>query len=275
MKNWIFCAVFLSVLSCKKENTTSNSQQKDSAKAVAETIKNDSSAKSQQIKEEIFNFETELCQNKGHFDANKYSKEELEGTFKLYFQMGGTMLSAPSVFNLNSLQKVRADKDKILAQLDKDFAETKKVLENLKVVKDPYWENLKTNKLQELKDEYEFKKTEIRAFSDPSVLMNHQLSRGCEQFAQALNSNDNKMVETWRKLREEMSKRNSDPQRIMNEFENRVNSADKNDYAIIDLITFGWGNCANDKISKDAPDENLYKKFESLFIKIDSQCDEP
>lgn len=274
MKNWIFCALFLSVLSCKKENTTSTSQQKDSAKVVTENIKTDSSA-THQIKEEIFNFGTELCENKGHFDANKYSKEELEGTFKLWFQMSGSMLSSPSVFNLNNLQKVRTEKDKILAQLDKDFVETKKVLENLKVVKDSYWENLRANKLQELKDEYEFKKTEILAFSDPSILMNHKLSKGCENYAKALNSNDTQMTETWRKLREEMSKRNSDPQRIMNEFESRLNSSDKNDYAIIDLITFGWGNCANDKIGKDLHDENMSKKFESLFIKIDSECDEP
>ncbi|WP_415329088.1 hypothetical protein [Chryseobacterium sp. MMS23-Vi53] len=275
MKNWIFCALFLSVLGCKKENTTSASQPKDSAKVFVKNIKADSSAAPQQIKEEIFNFETELCNNKGHFDANKYSKEELEGTFKLWFHMRGTMLSSPSVFNLNSLQKVRTEKDKILSQLDKDFSETKKILENLKVVKDPYWENLRTNKLQELKDEYELKKTEILAFSDPSILMNHKLSKGCENYAKALNSNNAYMVETWRKLREEMSKRNSDPQRIMSEFESHLNSSDKNDYATIDLITFGWGNCVNDKIGKDAADENMYKKFESLFIKIDSECDEP
>jgi hypothetical protein len=51
------------------------------------------------------------------------------------------------------------------------------------------------------------------------------------------------MVKEWRKLREEMSKKNSDPQRIRNEFESRLNSPDKKDYAILDLIVFGWGNC--------------------------------
>jgi len=83
------------------------------------------------------------------------------------------------------------------------------------------------------------------------------------------------MIEEWRKLREAMGKKNSDQQRIMNEFQERLNSPDQKDYAIVDLITFGWGNCANDGLKKAEHDERMYKKFNSLFIKIDSECDEP
>lgn len=274
MKNIISFIVLLSLLSCKKEKATSAQVQKDFS-AVHESIDKNSSAASKQVKEELFNFTTELCHNKGHFDANTYSREELEGTFKLWFEMAGSMLSTPSVFNLNSLQKARAEKDKILAQLDKDFSEKKKVLENLHVVKDPYWKNLKNSKLQELNEEYEFRRIELQAFSDPSVLVNHTFSKSCESYAKALNSTETQKTEMWRQLREEMSRKNSDSQRIMNEFESRLHSADKNDYAIIDLITFGWGNCANDKMTRNVNDENMYEKFKALFLKIDSECDEP
>lgn len=274
MKTALFPIVFLALFSCRKENMTSNTHQKDSTNIVSQSSK-DSSAVPLQHKEGIFHFTTELCNNKGHFDSSKYSKEELEGTYKLWFQMGGVLLNTPSVFNLSSLQKVRAEKDAILAQLDKDFARQKNMLENLKVVKDPYWENIKAQKLQELSDEYEFRKTEIMAFSEPSVLVNHKLSKGCENFAKALNSTDILMTEEWRKLREAMSKRNSDPQRIMNEFEERLYSSDKKDFATIDLITFGWGNCVNDHINKTLHDEKMTEKFNALFIKIDSECDEP
>lgn len=275
MKNTILSVLVLTFFSCKKENTTSNVHQTDSVKVVSEMNKKDSSTVSQQNKEEIFNFSTELCDNKGHFDSGKYSKEELEGTYKLWFQMGGVLLSTPSVFNLNSLQKVRTEKDEILAQLDKDFTNQKKVLENLKVVKDPYWENIKTQKLQELIDEYEFRKTEIQAFSDPSILINNKLSKSCQNFVKALTSNETQMIVEWKKLREEMSKRNGNPQRIMDEFEEHLNSPNKKDYAIIDLITFGWGNCANEGVKRIEHDEKMNDKFNSLFIKIDSECDEP
>lgn len=275
MKNVILAILVFTFFSCKKENTTLNIHQNDSAKVVSESIKKDSSTVSQQNKEEIFNFSSELCDNKGHFDSGKYSKEELEDTYKLWFQMGGVLLSTPSVFNLNSLQKVRTEKDEILTQLDKDFASQKKVLENLKVVKDPYWEHIKTQKLQELLDEYEFRKTEIQAFSNPSILINNRLSKGCENFIKALNSDETQMIEEWRKLREEMSKRNGNPKRIMDEFEEHLHSPDKKDYAIVDLITFGWGNCANEDVKRTEHDEKMNDKFNSLFIKIDSECDEP
>ncbi|KMQ67155.1 hypothetical protein ACM39_15385 [Chryseobacterium sp. FH2] len=274
MKNWLLFTLFLTVLSCKKENTISNIPQHDAVKDISDT-KKDSTAISPQTKEGIFNFTTELCDNKGHFDSYKYSKEELEGTYKLWFTMSGVLLSTPSVFNSNSLQKVRAEKDKILAKLDEDFTRQKKILENLKIVKDPYWENIKIQKIQELIDEYEFRKTEIQAFSNPSILLNHKLSKGCENFAKALNSNDAQMIEEWRKLRKEMSKRNGNPQRIMDEFEEHLNSPNKKDYAVIDLITFGWENCANDGLKRIEHDEKMYEKFNSLFIKIDSECDEP
>ncbi len=61
----------------------------------------------------------------------------------------------------------------------------------------------------------------------------------------------------------------------MNEFNNHLNSPDKRDYAIIDLITFGWGNCANDEIPNPLHDEKMSKEFENLFLKIDAECDEP
>jgi hypothetical protein len=271
----LYSILFLALFGCKKENANSNIQQKDSIKVVTENINKDSSAVSPQQKEEIFNFGTELCDNKGHFDANKYSREEIEGTYKLWFQFGGIQLSTPSVFNLNGLEKVRTEKNQILAKLDEDFANQKKVLENLKVVKDPYWENLKTQKQKELIDEYEFKKTEILAFSNPAILLNHKFSKNCDRFAKALNSDENQMTEEWRKLRQEMSKRNSDPKKIMNDFEEHLNSSNKKDFAIVDLITFGWGNCANDAIKRVEHDENMSKKFYSLFTKVDSECDEP
>ena len=54
-----------------------------------------------------------------------------------------------------------------------------------------------------------------------------------------------------------------------------ITPKDKRDYALIDLITFGWGNCANDKVQRVSHDEKMNNEFNALFIKIDSECDEP
>lgn len=274
MRNYIITFLFLSLFSCKKENPISkNIIQKDSSAITQSTAKD--SLKTQPSKPGIFNFQTELCENKGYFDENKYTKEELEGTYKLYFQLGSVSLSTPQVFKLEALQQVRMDRDQILEKLEQDFNEKKKLIENLKIVNTPYWQNIKKQTYQSLLQEYEMKKTEVMAFSDPSVLLNKKYSKNCERFIKALNSNDNEMVKEWRKLREEMSKKNSDPQRIRNEFESRLNSPDKKDYAILDLIVFGWGNCANEENSGPVHDEKMEKEYKALFIKIDADCDEP
>jgi hypothetical protein len=86
---------------------------------------------------------TELCDNKGHFDSSKYSREEIEGTYKLWFELSNSLLDTPSVFKPGSSGSER-DKDQILAKLDKDFAEKKRLFQNLKVVNKPYWQNVKS-----------------------------------------------------------------------------------------------------------------------------------
>ncbi|WP_052248369.1 hypothetical protein [Chryseobacterium taiwanense] len=272
MRIWISSLLLLAAIGCKKEAEISkNTTSKDS---VSMTESQTDSLKTTQNKP-VFNFVTELCDNKGQYDATKYSREEIEGTYKLWFEYSSLLLNKPSVFKPETLQEVRRDKDKILAKLEQDFTEKKKALENLKVVNDPYWQNIKAQKIQELALEYEFDKTEITAFSDPSVLLNSKFSKNCENFVRALNSDEDVMIEEWRKLRVQMSKKNGSPEKIMDEFENNLHAKNRNEYAIVDLITFGWGNCANNNIKRVEQDEKMTKAFNSLFIKIDSKCDEP
>ncbi|REC62660.1 hypothetical protein DRF65_09445 [Chryseobacterium pennae] len=263
----IFLLVFLS---CKKEKQpTSSTEPADSAQALSQKA---DTLTAVQPKQEVFQFVTELCDNKGYFDSNKYSKEEIKGTYKLWFELSGSLLDSPFVHNLKDLTEVRNNKDKILAKLDKDFAERKAQIQNLKVVNTPYWQDIKKKTYEELVQTYEKLKTQTLAYSDPSVLLKNDK---CKNFSKALNSTDDQMFAEWKKLREEMSKTNGNPQRIMDEFNEQLGSSDNRDYALLDLITFGWGNCANDKIQRVSHDEKINNEFNALFIKIDSECDEP
>ncbi|MEY8761172.1 hypothetical protein [Chryseobacterium tongliaoense] len=272
MKVAITPLLFFIFLGCKKETHVANSLT-DSISYVKEAQK-DSLIKEQQD-QGFFVFDTELCTNKGYFDESKYTRDQLEATYKLYYKFGGILLSSPHVFKLTDLQEVRRDKDQILKKLEKEFKEKKKAIENLQIVNVPYWQDIKKQTLQALVQEYAAEKTQIIAYSDPSVLLKDKYSENCERFIKALNSNDTEMTEEWRKLREEMSKKNGDPQNVMNEFENRLNSPDRKDYAIMDLIVFGWGNCVNDDIQRPEHNTEMNKNFNSLFIKVDAECDEP
>lgn len=260
----------LAFLSCKKDKKPiSDTKHTDSTQIS--TPKADS-VTSVQPKQEIFQFVTELCENKGYFDSNKYSREEIEGTYKLWYELSGSLLDTPSAYSLKSLAELRNNKDKILAKLDKDFAARKTQILNLKVANTPYWQDIKKKTYEELVQTYEKYKTQIVAYSDPSVLLKNDQ---CKNFSKALNSTDDQMFAEWKKLREEINKNNGDPQRIMDEFNEQLNSSDNREYAIIDLITFGWGNCANSKIQRVSHDEKINNEFHALFIKIDAECDEP
>ncbi|MBP2617051.1 hypothetical protein [Chryseobacterium jejuense] len=260
----------LAFLSCKKDKQpTSNAKPTDSAQVSSK--KTDTLA-SDLPKQEVFQFVTELCDNKGYFDSNKYSKEEIEGTYKLWFELSGSLLDTQSVYNLKSLTEIRNNHDKILAKLDKDFTERKAQIQNLKVVNTPYWQDIKKKRYEELIQYYEKLKIEVQAYSNPAILLK---DNKCKTFSKALNSTDDQMFAEWRKLREEMSKTNGNPQHVMDEYNEQLNSTDNRDYAIIDLITFGWGNCANDKIQRVSHDEKMNNEFNALFIKVDSKCDEP
>ncbi|WP_261510052.1 hypothetical protein [Chryseobacterium paludis] len=273
MKIWILSFIFIVFLNCNKEAAEAKSIPKDSIQLIENTKKD--SIKTPENKPGIFTFTTELCNNTGYYDKTKYTKEELEGTYKLYFELNGLLLDSPHVFGLEALRETRRNKDQILQKLEKDFTEKKKLIENLKIVNIPYWQNMKRQKYQELLQYYERQKIQIMAYSDPSILLSTKTSQKCSRFVKALNSDDTQMVEVWRKLREEMSKRNGNPQEVMNEFENHLNSVDKKDYAIIDLIVFGWGNCVNNEIERPNYDEKMNDQFYALFIKMDSECDEP
>lgn len=267
----IITSIFLlAFLSCKKDKQpTANVKPIDSAQISSQKAAPLTTALP---KQELFQFVTELCDNKGYFDSNTYSREEIEGTYKLWFELGGSLLDTPFVHNLKDLTEVKNNQNKILAKLDKDFAERKAQIQNLKVVNTPYWQDIKKKSNEELIQSYEKLKIQIQAYSNPAVLLKNDK---CKNFSKALNSNDEQMFAEWRKLREEMSKTNGDPQRIMDEFNEQLSSSDNKDYAIIDLITFGWGNCANDKIQRVSHDEKMNNEFNALFIKIDSECDEP
>lgn len=272
MKKLIASTLLLSVLSCNKEKMVTDNNVNNDNLAKTEN-KPDTVAVS--IKLETFEFNNDLCDRKGQYNPALYTKEELDGTYKIWSGRSGISLDSPFVNDLGDLEEVRRDNAKILAKLDEDFEKSKRTLENLKVVKIPYWQDYKKTTAITLQQDYEKSKTQIESYINPSVLLSSKIGSKCTNFAKALNGTDDEIKAEWRKLRVAMSKKNSDPSSVMNDLENRMNSSRWKEYATIDLTSFGWGNCANDAITRTSQDENYEKKYDELFVKIEEECDEP
>ena len=133
----LFFLLILLLSSCKKEIPTNSISNKKNLRRETNsiTINKKDSVETKLIQKERFDFETELCSNKGYFDSNKYSREEIKDTYKLWFQSGGIAMSTPSVFKLADLYKVRSEKDLILKKSHPIDLLLKKYPENKESIK--------------------------------------------------------------------------------------------------------------------------------------------
>ncbi|MCU0354355.1 MAG: hypothetical protein MUD08_11565 [Cytophagales bacterium] len=209
---------------------------------------------------------TELCDNTGVYNPKQYTAEQLQNTYKLWFE-GVRLESVSMVFKPGDVAKVDVDK------LTKEYEEKKKKIAAMSVVDMPYWQNLKKQHLQELDTRYELEKLTAQAYTNPSVLLNTRYSKQGPGFAEALVSGDTAAVlAAWRNLAEKLKPNNG-----LGDYAWKVNSPDRLEHAKIDLVTFGWYNCANSQLPKAFlyTDGNLGDEFKKLFKKVESECDEP
>lgn len=217
----------------------------------------------------IFNWATESCENTGTFDPKKYSKEVLKNTYDLWFTFSGMNLETNA--NAYSIQEInKLDATKLFLEYI-----NKKALYNRKTVSTPFWDKLKTKRLQELEDEYLLKKITIEAYSDPTVLLNNKYSANCSEYVQALVSNDTiELLKAWRNLVEVQRSKNGYPEKVMEEYNKKYNSQDHLLYAQMELLTYGWFNCANHQIKRIEDSDNIENEFDKMFITVKKDCSE-
>ncbi|REC74467.1 hypothetical protein DRF60_17615 [Chryseobacterium elymi] len=225
----------------------------------------------------LYSYQTFNCDNKGYFDPRKYKKEEIDGVFKLLYTFSGVSFDNHTVFKLSDLEDIRKNKNTYLQQLDKQYQEKKNQLYNLKVINLPEWKKLHQETIRSFEGEYQLKKEELKAYSDPASLKNSKFYTTCKEYIDAVSSSDKqKMYAVWKNFVEAKSKDNADPQSVIDKFNAQFNDPKKDDYALIQLIGFGFYNCANGSFRPDPNDEGaLYEKFDKIFTKLKQDCDEP
>jgi hypothetical protein len=219
----------------------------------------------------VFSWNTELCENKGKFDPQQYTPEQLHNAYDLWFTYSGVALETDgTVFQPEDIVKLDSVK------LREEYEGKKSVLEAMKTVDRPYWQKLKQQRLRELEDEYELKKIAIEAYTRPEVLLNNRFAKPCGEYAQALASADTaRLFGAWKALAEKQKAQNGSPEQFMERFYEKFRSDNRLEYAKVDLITFGWWNCANGTLTHVDRDEQMETEFRQLFTDIQSECDEP
>jgi len=218
-----------------------------------------------------FTWTDPACEYTGNYNPQIHSRDLIQNTYKLWsFYAGSSLENGRSVYEPADIAKLN------LKALTEEYTEKKAQLEKLTIINTPFWNTLKKQVLQELEDEYELDKIEMQAFDDPAVLLNNRFSKSCERFVTALNATDTSILLTsWKSFCEELKAKNGSPETFMAKFYEKYNSPQKLVYAKIDLLTFGWGNCANESTFHVTSDGKAAEAFEKLFWNVKQECEDP
>lgn len=219
-----------------------------------------------------FRWDDELCQYTGTYDTKRFTAARLQNTLNMAASAGriplDTNITAWKFADIDTLD---------VAALDREYEKKSAELKALEIVAVPYWETFRRRKLKELEQAYRLYRVSILAYKDPRSLLAYNDAPSCTQsYARPLVSGGEDLLIAWRGLNEQLRKKNGDPERIRRIYEEQLASPDRERYALLEVTTFGWFNCANSSIDYVAGDDVPVNEFKKLFKKVRTiKCDEP
>ncbi len=217
-----------------------------------------------------FKWSDALCDFSGTYNSKKYTPRPLADTLKLWQDYGAVMDASATVFTPDDLPKLSVEK------LDAEYKRKAAQISALQIVATPYWDTQRRAKLSELKQVYELSRVTIRGHTDPRALMEAAGVEECKtKYAAPLVAGGDALLTAWRLVNEDSRRNNSDPERLRRLYEAQLASADRMKYALVEVMTFGWWNCANQSIKYVEYDGTQEREFEKLFVRVRRHCDEP
>lgn len=218
-----------------------------------------------------FRWQDELCTYQGTYNAGKVSLLRLQNTLKLA-RPGSYSLSRDStVWKYEDIARIDID------ALDREYNKTAAELKALDVVQTSYWLEFKARKLAELEQVYRLERITMRGYKDPKALLEYDGAPACKtKFAKPMIEGGDALIDSWRSVNEDSRAKNSDPERLKRIFENQLRSPERLRFALLEVMAFGWSNCANDLIEYVLYDGTPEAEFKKLFTRVRTiSCDEP
>jgi len=213
----------------------------------------------------------DLCEFEGSYDAKKYTDAQLKNTLELFASGSFNIQTEAPVWRYEDIQSLS------VAALDKEYQAKSTALTKLDIIKSPYWESLRTRKLKELKQVYELSRVTILGYGEPAKLNEATFADSCVvKYANPLINGGDQLLTTWRAVNEDTRRRNGDPERIKKIFQAEYDSPDRLKFARVEVMLFGFWNCANKFIERVSDAVSHEEEFKKLFKKTRTiECDEP
>jgi hypothetical protein len=217
-----------------------------------------------------FRWADEACSYIATYDGTKHTLIELNNTLKL---------SRPGSYRLETNTTVWkfADMARLdVPALDREYKQKQAELTNLKIVNVPYWREFRRKKLVELEKVYGLERATMLGYKDRKALLGCTDAPECTtRFAEPLIAGGERLLTVWREVNEDSRKKNADPDRLRRIFDQQFRSPEQMNYALLEVMAFGWGNCANETIPYIEYDGTPQTEFEKLFVSVKRRCDEP
>jgi hypothetical protein len=208
----------------------------------------------------------------GTYDSKKYTAAELRNTLKLFGANAPRIDFQAAVWKHDEIAKLD------VAALDREHEQKSKMIRELDIVKVPFWENLRQATLKELQQIYELSKTTAMAYTRPEAIKEYPRAESCKmKYAGPIMAGGENLVAAWREVNLASQKVNASPQVLQERFDRENASPDRLKFALIETMSFGWWNCANESIERPelASDGTAEKEFRKLFTRVREVCDEP
>jgi len=219
-----------------------------------------------------YKWETELCIHTGKYDAKKYTEKQLADTLLLAQGWEFSIQKTPAVFKFEDIAALD------IAALETEYTEKTAALKELDLIPGKYWEDLRRDVQRELDEVFELARITTLGYSDPKAIREYKGAEQCKtKYAEPIIKGGDAMIAAWRELNLEHQKRNADPKRLEREFQAESTSPDRDKYGLIDLMGFGWWNCANGEVFRVESTSNgeALERFSKLFTNVKSECEEP
>jgi hypothetical protein len=217
---------------------------------------------------QTFTWHDDVCEIIGTFPAGAYTQRQLQDTYQLVigFRLSTTVVPLQlnhynDAFFSEAAQHLTHEHDSLVARL-----------RGLQVVPTAYWQKIKRLRELELAEEYALDHATLEGYFHPASWLNNAYYAHCAEYAAALASTDSAVViPAWRKLVDEQKVNNGYPENLEAAFKAQLASPERMRYAKVDLMTFGWGNCANaQRKYSDVTDKYpLPDQFTKLFTHVE------
>jgi hypothetical protein len=221
----------------------------------------------------LFKWDGEMCQYEGTYDKKVISENQLKSCYQLTYAYNFGIEHTPVVFHPKDIAKLSMD------SLDEEYHCKVNLLNSLELPKSAYWEELRKSIATELEQTYQVSRISYMGYKDPTYLKEWHKEDTClSRHAKALIAGGDSLVNDWHDLTSEMVKQNCCPDVVWKEYNDQLDSEDRDLWAKVNIMGFGWWNCAIGHIERS---ENKFdtdrrlKEFMKLFSKTKVKCEEP